>query len=202
MRTWWLTYTHYGRDKIPPSVSSFPECQKSGTRGRIALGEEWLSRVPQRSLHSVKSSTRERPFSPSATLGEDRHSAKKHVTWRSTPPTPLKLFKKNSSPSAFPGTRGRIFVFLSFNGVGRVNRQVTCFFAECRSSPSVALGEEDLCRVLIFTECQDLCGIRESLSSRVQFFPKCNTRGRFSFPSARFLALGEARDTRGILPLP
>ena len=63
--------------------------------------------------------------------------------------------ERASSPSAFPGTRGRIFVFLSFNGVGGVNRQVACFFAECRSSPSV-----------------------------------------------RFLALGEASDTRGILSLP
>ena len=61
--------------------------------------------------------------------------------------------ERASSPSVFPDTRGRIFVFLSFNGVGGVNRQVTCFFVECRSSLSVALGEEGLCRVLLFTKC-------------------------------------------------
>ena len=109
---------------------------------------------------------------------------------------------KNSSPSAFPGTRGRIFVFLSFNGVGGVNRRVTCFFAECRSSPSVALGEEGLCRVLLFTECQDLCGTRESLSFPSTILPRVQHSGKILFPSARFLALGEASDTRGILSLP
>ena len=55
----------------------FPECC---TRRRITLGEERFFRVPQRSWHSIKSSTRKRPSSPSATLGEDWHSAKKHVT--------------------------------------------------------------------------------------------------------------------------
>jgi len=73
----------------------FPECC---TRGRIALGEERLSRVPQRTWHSVKSSTRQRHYSPSATLGEDRHSAMKHATWRFTPPTPLKLKKTKILP--------------------------------------------------------------------------------------------------------
>ena len=90
--------------------------------------------------------------------------------------------ERASSPSAFPGTRGRIFVFLSFNGVGGVNRQVTCFFAECRSSPSVALGEEGLCRVLIFTECQDLCGTRESLSSPSAILPRVQHSGKILFP--------------------
>ena len=83
----------------------------------------------------------------------------------------------SSSPSAlfwhsgkglFPECQGRHSgknFFKSFNGVGGVARQVICFFAECRSFPSVALGEEGLCRVLLFTECQDLCGTRESLSS-------------------------------------
>jgi hypothetical protein len=33
-------------------------------------------------------------------------------------------------------------------------------------------------------------------------FPECNTWGRLAFPGARFLALGEAYDTRGILFLP
>ena len=103
-----------------------------------ALGEEALSRVSEQD-------TRGRGCLPQVPCPGTRERA--------------------SSPSAFPGTRGRIFVFLSFNGVGGVNRQVTCFFAECRSSPSVALGEEGLCRVLIFTECQDLGGTRESLSS-------------------------------------
>jgi hypothetical protein len=37
---------------------------------------------------------------------------------------------------------------------------------------------------------------------RVHFFPECNTRGRLSSQSARFLALEEASDTREILLLP
>ena len=94
-----------------PSVSGFPECQKSCTRGRIALGEERLSRVPQRSWHSVKSSTRQRPFSPSATLGEDRHSAKKHVTWWFTPPTSLKLKKTKILPRVPGKALGEEFLF-------------------------------------------------------------------------------------------
>ena len=44
-------------------------------------------------------------------------------------------------------------IFFSFNGVDGLGRQVTFFFAECRSSPSVALGEEGLYRVPLFTEC-------------------------------------------------
>jgi len=44
-------------------------------------------------------------------------------------------------------------IFFSFNGVDELGRQVTFFFAECRSSPSVAHGEEGLCRVPLFTEC-------------------------------------------------
>jgi hypothetical protein len=55
----------------------FPECC---TWGIIALREERLSRVPQSAWHSVKSGTRQRPSSPSATLGEERHSEKKNVT--------------------------------------------------------------------------------------------------------------------------
>ena len=72
--------------------------------------------------------------------------------------------------------------FLSFNGMGGVDRQVTCFFAECRSSPSVALGEEGLCRVLLFTECQDLCGTRESLSSPSAILPRVQHSGKILFP--------------------
>ena len=89
----------------------FPECC---TRGRIALGEERLSRVPQRFWHSVKSSTRHRPSSPSATLGEDRHSAKKHVTWRFTPPTPLKLKKTKILPRVPGKALGEEFLFFLF----------------------------------------------------------------------------------------
>ena len=86
-------------------------------------------------------------------------------------------------------------IFFSFNGVGGQGCQVTFFFAECRSSPSVALGEEGLCRVPLFTECT----LRHSAKP---LFPECNTRGRLALPSTRFLALGEACDTRRILPLP
>ena len=136
--------------------------------------------------------------------------------------------KKKSSPSAFPGTRQRGPLpsamtrhsgkpaslpsarvrhsakqfFFSFNGVGGLDRQVTFFFAECRSSPSVALGKR------AFAECRSLPSARHSAALSkaslpwVIFFPECNTRGRLALPSARFLALGEACDTRGILPLP
>ena len=41
------------------------------------------------------------PSSPSATLGEERHSAKKNVTWRPSSSTPLKL-KKIALPSVAP----------------------------------------------------------------------------------------------------
>ena len=66
--------------------------------------------------------------------------------------------------------------------MGGVNRQVTGFFAECRSSPSVALGEECLCRVLLFTECQVLCGTRESLSSPSAILPRVQHSGKILFP--------------------
>ena len=85
-----LLIKHYGRGKILEChcLSRVLKIERSGkrifseccTHERIILGEEMLSRVPQRSWHSVKSSTRQMPSSPSATLGEDRHSAKKHVT--------------------------------------------------------------------------------------------------------------------------
>ena len=102
--------------------------------------------------------------------------------------------KAASSPSALfwhsgkglfleclPWHSGKNF-FLSFNGVGRVDRQVTCFFAKCRSSPSVALGEEGLCRVLLFTECQDICGTRESLSSPSAILPRVQHSRKILFP--------------------
>ena len=129
---------------------------------------------------------------------------------------------KKSSPSAFPGTRGRdpfpsartghlgkaasspsalfwhsgkglfpecqgrhsgkIFFKKSFNGVDGVNRQVTCFFVECRSSPSVALGKEGLYRVLLCTECQDLFGTRKSLSSLSVIIPRVQHSGKILFP--------------------
>ena len=119
------------------------------------LGEEALSRVPGQG-------TRGRQPLPRVSCPDTRERA--------------------SSPSAFPGTRGRIFVFLSFNGVGGVNRQVTCFFAECRSSPSVALGEDGLCLVLLFTECQDLCGTRKNLSSPSAIIPRVQHSGKILFP--------------------
>ena len=121
----------------------------------LALGEETLSRVPGQG-------TRGRKPLPRVSCSDTR--------------------ERYSSPSAREGTRGRIFVFLSFNGVGGVNRQVACFFAECRSSPSVALGEEGLCRVLLFTECQDLFGTRESLSSPSAILPRVQHSGKTLFP--------------------
>ena len=109
---------------------------------------------------------------------------------------------KGRLPRVLSKALGKIFFIFSCNGAGGFGRQVTFFFLgaalprvlhsgkrafpECRSSPSAryttALGEASL--------------------SRVQFFPECNTRGRMASLSARFLTLGEARDTRGILPLP
>ena len=134
----------------------FSECC---TRGRIALGEERLSRVPQRTWHSVKSSTRQRHSSPSATLGEDRHSAKKHATWRFTPPTPLKLKKTKILPRVPSLALGK-------ESLSRVSEQdtrgrgflprVPCpGTRERASSPSArkALGEEILfffCLILLW----------------------------------------------------
>jgi ubiquitin C len=54
--------------------TNFPECC---TRGRNALGEDGLPRVPGRAKHSGKNGTRGRPSSPRATLGEERHTKKK-----------------------------------------------------------------------------------------------------------------------------
>jgi len=82
----------------------FPECC---TRGRIALGEERLPRVPYCIWHSGKSGTRGRPSSPSVTLGEEPHPGKKNVIWRPNSPAPLQLKIKKSSPSALFNTRGR-----------------------------------------------------------------------------------------------
>ena len=55
---------------------------------------------------------------------------------------------------------------------GGLDRQVTLFFPECGSSPSVALEEEDLCRVLLFPESQVLYGTWESLSSSSAILPR------------------------------
>ena len=44
-------------------------------------------------------------------LGEDRHSAKKHVTWRFTPPTPLKLKKTKILPRVPGKALGEEFLF-------------------------------------------------------------------------------------------
>ena len=126
------------------------------------------------------------PRMPSLSLGEEALSRVPGQGTRGRQPLPRVpssgTRERASSPSAREDTRGRIFVFLSFNGVGGVNRQVTCFFAECRSSPSVALGEEGLCRVLLFTECQDLCGTRESLSSPSAILPRVQHSGKILFP--------------------
>ena len=114
------------------------------------------------------------PRVPSLALGEEALSRVPGYGTRGRQPLPRVPCPGNreraSSPSAREGTRGSIF-FKTFNGVDGLNRQVVCFFAECRSSPSVALGEEGLSRVLLFTECQDLCGTRESLSSPSAILP-------------------------------
>jgi hypothetical protein len=44
----------YNWVRITTREPKFPECQKSGTQGRKALGEERLSRVPQNPRHSGK----------------------------------------------------------------------------------------------------------------------------------------------------
>ena len=77
------------------------------------------------------------------------------------PECPVLALGKGPLPRVPGKALGEEF-FLSFNAVGGVNRQVTCFFAECRSSPSVALGEESLCRVLLFTECRISAALRKA----------------------------------------
>ena len=123
----------------------------------------------------TKNEAKNKNSSPSAFLGTRGRQPLPRVPCSGTR-------ERASSPSAREGTRGRIF--LSFNGVGSVNRQVTCFF------PSA-----DLPRVLhsgkrAFAECCSLpsamisAALGKASIPRVQFFPECNTRGRFSFPSA------------------
>jgi hypothetical protein len=102
----------------------FPECC---TRGRIALGEDGLPRVPKRPWHSGKTGTRGRPSSPSATLGEDGTRKRKGAFDGGTERNRLKKNWKPSSPSARSQHSGK-----------------------ATSSPSAlspALGEEPLPRV-------------------------------------------------------
>ena len=111
------------------------------------------------------------PRVPSLALGKE---ALCRVPWQGT--------RGNQPLCRVPGCDTRQSNFFSFNGVGGLGRQVTFFFAECRSSPSVALGEEGLCRVLVFTECRDLCGTRESLSSPSVILPRVQHSGKIIFP--------------------
>ena len=105
-----------------PSAASFVECQKlgtrrshslpsagpGGTRQSLALGKEWLCRVPQSVRHSAKGSTRQKPSLSSATLGKEWHLAKKMaLDGRARPRRQIFFKKKNSLPSAGSGTRQR-----------------------------------------------------------------------------------------------
>jgi len=115
----------------------FAECC---TRQRIALGKEWLCRVPQRARHSAKHATRQRHSLPSATLGKERtrQNARQLPAY---PAHAVTIFKKNvyralnltlgkealcrvlrpgtrqrpSLPSVRHDTRQSIFVFLNFD---------------------------------------------------------------------------------------
>ena len=109
---------------------------------------------------------------------------------------------KSAFPECFFGSRGTIFLILSPNGavclgrhgtfsspraaLPRVLRSGKVNFSECYSSPSVSL----------------VTALGEVSLPRVQFFPETNTRERLASLSARFLALGEAFDTRKISILP
>ena len=86
-----------GEENLPRVLHSGKNC----TRGREAFSSAAEILALGKEQHSRKAL-----FPECNTRGEDRHSAKKRVTGRSTPPMPLKL-KKNSSPSVFPGTRRR-----------------------------------------------------------------------------------------------
>jgi hypothetical protein len=86
--------------------------------------------------------------------------------------------KRSPSPSARALHSGKTFFNFLVNGSVQCCCQMQIFFCECPSSPSVALGEDGFPRVPPFPEC------------------------RLASPSARFLALGEEFDTRGILLLP
>jgi hypothetical protein len=110
--------------------------------------------------------------------------------------------KRSPSPSARAWHSGKTFFKFLANGSVQCCRQMQISFCECPSSPSVALGEDGFSRVPPFPECHGFCNTREAPLPRVHFFPECNTRGRLASPSARFLALGEEFDTRGISVLP
>ena len=99
----------------------FAECRQLCRVPKVGHSAKPLFAECRTGWHSAKSSTRQRVALPSATecpaLGKGWHSAKslfaecntrkKNGTWRLSPPTPSNFFKKNSLPSAGPGTRQR-----------------------------------------------------------------------------------------------
>ena len=136
-----------------PSAASFAECQKSGTRRShslpspgpggtrqsLALGKQWLCRVPQSARHSAKGGTRQKPSLSSATLGKEWHLAKKMaLDGRARPRRQIlkKIFFVECRPWH---SAKRAFAECQGPALGK-----DPFFAECHF---MALGKGSLCRV-------------------------------------------------------
>jgi len=106
------------------------------------------------------------PRVPSLALGKE---ALCRVPWQGT---------RGSQPLCrVPGCDTRQSNFFSFNDVGGLGHQVTFFFAECRSSPSVALGKR------AFAECRSLpsASTWQSLSSPSAILPRVQHSGKIGF---------------------
>jgi hypothetical protein len=133
------------------------------------------------------------PSSGTVTLGEEAPSPSAGA-WHSG--------KRSPSPSARAWHSGKTFFKFLANGPVQCCRQMQISFCECPSSPSVVLGEDSFPECHPSPSAMGFATLRKTPLPRVYFFPECNTRGRLASPSARFLALGEEFDTRGISILP
>ena len=110
---------------------------------------------------------------------------------RERAPSPSVFFALGEEFFYFKPQRRRLF------GTSR-----NTFLPRERLFPGVALGEDEFFWVLFFPECQVGYGSRGSLSSPSAILPREQHSGKTGFPSARFLVLGKAFDTREISILP
>jgi hypothetical protein len=93
---------------------------------------------------------------------------------------------RHSGKRLFPecreqGTRGRVFSIF-FKRLRLVPPSNAPFLFRVPSSPSVALGEDGLPRVLVFPECHALLGTRGRPSSQSVILPRVQHSGKIAFP--------------------
>ena len=122
-----------------PSPANFAECQKSGTRRShslpsvgpcgtrqsLALGKEWLCRVPQSSRHSAKGL-----FAECNTRQRVALDKKWHLT--AEPAHAVNFFKKNLT--AWAGSAVKCHFFCRVPGT--LWHSAKLLFAECQTLPS------------------------------------------------------------------